>query len=139
MPHEAHIMSISESLLPLVLFVPLGAALAVLFGAPARRTSLGAAWFTLIFTVLMGLAYDKPFSYSMFQVIPALDLSFRVGLDGLSLMMVLLTSLVTLSAVWVSPRMEQGANGFYACLLFISAGCVGAFVSFDLFFFYAFH
>ena len=139
MPHDAHIMTISESLLPLVLFVPLGAALAVLFGAPARRTSMAAAWFTLIFSLLIGATYDKPYSYSMFQVIPALDLSFRIGLDGLSLMMVLLTSLVTLSAVWVSPRMEQGANGFYACVLFISAGCIGAFVSFDLFFFYAFH
>ena len=139
MPHEAHLMTIGESLLPLVLFLPLGAALAVLFGAPARRTSQWAAWATLIFALILGATYDQPYSYSMFQVIPALDLSFRVGLDGLSLMMVLLTSLVTLSAIWVSPRMEQGANGFYACLLFISAGAIGAFISFDLFFFYAFH
>ena len=139
MPHDAQIMSISESLLPLVLFVPLGAAVAVLCGAPARRTSMLAAWFNLIFTLLLGANYGKPVSYVMFPVIQALDLNFRVGLDGLSLMMVLLTSIVTLSAVWVSPRMEQGANGFYACLLFIAAGAIGAFVSFDLFFFYAFH
>ena len=139
MTYHAHIMTVGESLLPLVIFVPLGAALAVLFGAPARRTSLLAAWFTFLFALVLAAVYDRPFSYSMFEVIPALDLSFRLGLDGLSLMMVLLTSLVTLSAVWVSPRMEEGANGFYACLLFIAAGCMGAFVSFDLFFFYAFH
>ncbi len=134
-------MTISESLMPLVLLVPLGAALAVLFGAPARRTSMVAAWVNLIVTVLLGASYSLPFHYTMFQVVPALDLKFLVGLDGLSLMMVLLTSIVTLSAVWVAPKMEHdpGANGFYACLLFISAGCIGAFVSFDLFFFYAFH
>ncbi len=141
MPHETHIMTISESLMPLVLFVPLGAALAVLFGAPARRTSMTAAWFNLIFTLILGANYGKPFSFTMFQVIPALDLKFLVGFDGLSLMMVLLTSIVTLSAVWVAPKMEHdpGVNGFYACLLFIAAGCIGAFVSYDLFFFYAFH
>ena len=134
-------MSVSESLMPLVLFVPLGAALAVLLGAPARRTSMAAAWVNLIVTLLLGVSYGEPFHYTMFQVIPALDLKFLVGLDGLSLMMVLLTSIVTLSAVWVAPKMEHdpGANGFYACLLFIAAGCIGAFVSFDLFFFYAFH
>ncbi len=142
MPHDTQIMSIGESLLPLVLFVPLVAALAVLFGAPARRTSMIAAWFNVIFVGLLCadyLEYRKAFSYVMFPVIPALDLNFRLGLDGLSLMMVVLTSLVTLSAVWVSPKMEQGANGFYACLLFIAAGAIGAFISFDLFFFYAFH
>ncbi len=134
-------MSANESLMPLVLLIPLCAALAVLLGAPARRTSMLAAWANLIITLLLAASYTRPFHYTMFEVIPALDLKFLVGLDGLSLMMVLLTSIVTLSAVWVAPRMEHdpGANGFYSCLLFIAAGCVGAFVSFDLFFFYAFH
>ena len=134
-------MTVSESLMPLVLFVPLVAALAVLFGAPARRTSLAAAGLNLVITLLLGVTYVAPFHYTMFEVVPALDLKFLVGLDGLSLMMVLLTSIVTLSAVWVAPKMEHdpGANGFYACVLFIAVGCLGAFVSFDLFFFYAFH
>ncbi len=141
MPHETAIMTVSESLMPLVLLVPLGAALAVLLGAPARRTSMLAAWVNLVVTLLLAVSYTGPFHYTMFEVVPALDLKFLVGLDGLSLMMVLLTSIVTLSALWVAPKMERdpGANGFYACLLFIAAGCIGAFVSFDLFFFYAFH
>ena len=141
MPLAETVLTISESLLPLVLLVPLGAALAVLLGAPARRTAMAAAWFNLVFSLLLAGNYVKPFAYTMFDVIPALDLKFLIGLDGLSLMMVLLTSIVTLSAVWVAPQMEhgQGANGFYACLLFIAAGAIGAFISFDLFFFYAFH
>ena len=132
-------MSISESLLPLVLIVPLLAAVLVLLGAPARRTSLTAVALNLVLVLLQGAYYQGKFSYTVFEVMPALDLKFLVGLDGLSLMMVLLTAIVSLSAVWVTPRNQPGANAFYACLLFISAGAIGAFISFDLFFFYAFH
>ena len=132
-------MSISESLLPLVLLVPLLAAVLVLLGAPARRTSLTAVALNLVLVLLQSAYYQGKFSYTVFEVMPALDLKFLVGLDGLSLMMVLLTAIVSLSAVWVTPRNQPGANAFYACLLFISAGAIGAFISFDLFFFYAFH
>ncbi len=125
--------------MPLVLFVPLAAAVAVLFGAPARRVSLLAAGVNLIVALFLCAIYERPFSFTMFEVVPSLDLKCLVGLDGLSLMMVLLTTIVTLSAVWVTPKVDHGENAFYSCLLFISAGAVGAFVSFDLFFFYAFH
>ena len=53
--------------------------------------------------------------------------------------MLLLTGLVTLAAVWVTPKIERRDNLFYACVLLIAAGCAGAFASQDLFFFYAFH
>ena len=53
--------------------------------------------------------------------------------------MLLLTGIVTLAAVWVTPKIEKRENLFYACVLFISAGAAGAFASTDLFFFYAFH
>ena len=132
-------MPASESLLPLVLIVPLLAAVLVLLGAPARKTSLTAAALNLVLTLLQAASYHGKFSHTAFEVVPALDLKFLIGLDGLSLMMLLLTTIVTLSAVWVTPRNQTGANAFYACLLFISAGAIGAFISFDLFFFYAFH
>ncbi len=69
--------------------------------------------------------YERPFTFTMFEVVPSLDLKFLVGLDGLSLMMVLLTTMVTLSAVWVTPKIDHGENAFYACLLFIAAGALG--------------
>src|SRR5206468_7315463 len=61
------------------------------------------------------------------------------GIDGLSLIMVLLATIVTLAAVWFAGTVERYENAFYACLLFISSGAIGAFASLDLFFFYAFH
>jgi NADH-quinone oxidoreductase subunit M len=70
---------------------------------------------------------------------PEWHLSFTTGIDGLSLVMVLLATIVTLAAVWFTGKIERYENAFYACLLFISAGTIGAFASIDLFFFYAFH
>jgi len=69
-------------------------------------------------------------------------MAFFLGVDGLSLVMLLLTSIVALAAVWVAPRpekLERSPRLYYACLLFIVAGATGAFASLDLFFFYAFH
>src|SRR5439155_11464054 len=48
-------------------------------------------------------------------------------------------AIVTLAAVWFAGRIDKFENAFYACLLFISGGAIGAFASIDLFFFYAFH
>jgi len=74
-----------------------------------------------------------------FTISPEWGLSFTTGLDGLSLAMVLLAAIVTLAAVWFAGRIDKHENAFYACLLFISGGAIGAFASIDLFFFYAFH
>ena len=136
---EISAMPAGESLMPFILLVPLIAAVLVLLGAPARRTALAAAALNFVLVLVQCALYHGKFTYTLFEVIPSLDLKFLVGLDGLSLMMLLLTSIVTLSAVWVTPPVEHNENAFYSCLLFISAGAIGAFISFDLFFFYAFH
>ena len=74
-----------------------------------------------------------------FPLVPEWDLKFLIGIDGLSSTLLLLTSIVGLSAVWVSPTVEEGENRYYACILLIAGGAAGAFASLDLFFFYAFH
>ena len=55
------------------------------------------------------------------------------------MVLLLLATLVTFAAVWVTPQVDKSPGIFYACLLFISAGAIGAFASIDLFLFYAFH
>ena len=129
-------------LLFIVLF-PLAAALAILLGAPARKTALWAAGFLLGATLLAYLGFEG--GQRGFQMVTSYPISsdwkinFTLGIDGLSLMMILLTALVTLAAVWFTGEIAQHQNAFYACLLFIAAGALGAFASLDLFFFYAFH
>jgi NADH-quinone oxidoreductase subunit M len=129
-------------LLFIVLF-PLAAALAILLGAPARKTALWAAGFLLGATLLAYLGFEN--GQHGFQMVTSYPISsdwkinFTLGIDGLSLMMLVLTALVTLAAVWFTGEIAQHQNAFYACLLFIAAGALGAFASLDLFFFYAFH
>src|SRR4029077_4906545 len=74
-----------------------------------------------------------------FSISPDWRLCSTTGVDGLSLIMVLLASIVTVAAVWFAGAIERYENAFYACLLFISAGAIGAFASIDLFFLFAFH
>ena len=126
-----------------IVFCPIIAALVVLLGAPARQTSLAAAALTLLASSAAFVGFDgadKGFSYvTSLPISDEWRLSFTLGVDGLSLIMLLLTAIVTLAAVWFTPRIEKHEGAFYACLLFIAAGAIGAFASLDLFFFYAFH
>lgn len=130
---------------PLVflILVPVLAAGFIFLGSNPRVTALAAAAINLFFTLVLLAVYrpgtDAYQFVSSFPVIPSLNISFTLGADGLSLLMLLLATLVTLAAVAVAKTPEKNANWFYASLLFISAGGVGAFASIDLFFFYIFH
>ena len=130
-------------ILLLIVFCPLLAAMAVLAGAPARTTSLAASGVTLAASIAAFIGFDRSqqgFSYVTSLPISAeWRLNFTLGLDGLSLIMVLLTSIVLLAAIWFTGKIAEHEHAFYACLLFIAAGAIGAFASLDLFFFYAFH
>ena len=127
----------------LIIFSPLIAAVAILAGAPARITALAASIFTLGVTLVAVALFNA--SAHAFQDVVSVAISadwglkFTVGIDGLNLVMILLAALVTVAAVWFTGKIDEYENGFYACLLFISGGAIGAFASLDLFFFYAFH
>src|SRR2546428_12230588 len=125
------------------IFCPIIAAILIMVGAPARKTALAASVLTFGAAVFLLMSFDQEqhnFQHiTSFIISPEWHLSFTTGVDGLSLVMVLLATIVTLAAVWFTGTIERHENAFYACLLFISGGAIGAFASIDLFFFYAFH
>ncbi len=126
-----------------LIFCPIIAAMLIIVGAPARKLALGASLLMLAAAAVL-FAQFAPMerNFQFVRSLPILSdwhLSFTVGLDGLSLIMVLLAALVTLAAVWFTGTVDKHENAFYASLLFISGGAIGAFASLDLFFFYAFH
>src|SRR6266480_2939998 len=130
-------------MLLLVIFCPIVAAILIMAGAPARKTALVASVLTLAITLLL-LAFfqgsQRDFQHlTSFSLSPEWHLSFTTGVDGLSMVMVLLAAIVTMAAVWFTGEIDRHENAFYACLLLISGGAIGAFASIDLFFFYAFH
>ncbi len=64
-------------------------------------------------------------------------IGYRVGIDGLSVMMVLLSVIMMPLVVWGSWRsIDTKQRGFYALLLALKSGMLGVFVSLDLFMFY---
>src|SRR2546430_1526509 len=126
-----------------VIFCPIVAAVLTMIGAPARKTALAASVLTFAAAAFLFVSLrhsQGDFQYvTSFSISPEWRLSFTTGVDGLSVIMGLLASIVTLAAVWFAGNIEKYQNAFYACLLFISGGAIGAFASIDLFFFYAFH
>jgi NADH-quinone oxidoreductase subunit M len=122
---------------------PLVAAILIIVGVPARFTALVAAILNLIVAVVLFAEFDR--SVVGFQFISSVVVSsdwgihFAFGVDGLNLLMLLLAAAVTLAAIWFTGTIDDHESAFYACLLFISGGAIGAFASIDLFFFYAFH
>ena len=126
-----------------VIFCPIVAAILIMAGAPARKTALAASMLTLAITLfLLGSlpVWQGDYQHvTSFSISPDWHLSFTTGLDGLSMVMVLLAAIVTLAAVWFAGKIDRYENAFYGCLLLISGGAIGAFASIDLFFFYGFH
>src|SRR5246127_5693288 len=122
---------------------PLVAAILILFGFAPRRTAITGAVVGLISSLILFLGYDHTAGGYQFMsalpLVPAWDLKFYVGIDGLNATLLFLTSLVALAAAWMSPRNEENLHRYMACIMFIPAAAAGAFASLDLFFFYAFH
>jgi NADH-quinone oxidoreductase subunit M len=73
------------------------------------------------------------------QVLDFFTINFHIGVDGINLPLVLLTTIVSLSAIAVAPAEIKRAREFFICLLLVSAGALGAFLSLDVFFLYIAH
>jgi NADH-quinone oxidoreductase subunit M len=124
-------------MLLLILFAPLIAVALILFGAPARLTAIVACAIELIGTLFLFLNFDRNATGYQFVTAWNIDTTlgwrFALGADGLSLLMLLLTAIVSFSAIWFTAEISKNEGAFYSCLLLISAGAVGAFASIDLF------
>src|SRR5213079_278738 len=130
-------------MLLILVLCPIIAAILIIAGVPARLTALVAAISNLFVTLILLSRFDQVAAGFQFvsSIVVSADwrIHFAFGVDGLSLLMLLLATSVTVAAVWFTDKIENYERAFYSCLLFISAGAIGAFASIDLFFFYAFH
>lgn len=128
-----------------MVLLPIFACIAIAMGAPARRTALTTVIVNLGALLVLAAVMPRVQGYHFVSSIPCISLpnffeiNLTLGLDGLSLAMALLTTIVSVAAVAVSPAHIRRASEFYICLLLISSGALGAFLSLDLFFLYIFH
>lgn len=133
--------------IPLVGLLLVALAVALVPGDAAaqgrRARAIALATFVLEFVVSIGLWWSfDPVAAGWQAVvhvpwIPTWGISFSLGIDGISLVMILLTTLTMPLAVlssWTSVR--ERAPAFYALLLVMTTGMLGVFMALDLFLFY---
>ncbi|HXX63145.1 MAG TPA: proton-conducting transporter membrane subunit, partial [Bacteroidota bacterium] len=65
-------------------------------------------------------------------------IEYLLGIDGISVVMVLLTALISFIAVLSSWNIEKSVKGYFALFLLLDTGMMGVFVSLDFFLFYVF-
>lgn len=127
-------------MLAILVFLPVLAFAAILLGIPARLTAIGASAANLALGLVAAFSWRASCWSLSLPVLekPPLNLAFGFP-DGMSVIMVLLTVIVTMAAVLSGKAPEGREKLWYGSSLLISAGALGAFASTDLFFFYAFH
>lgn len=139
-------------LLSLVIFLPLLGviAIALLRGLGAPTIKWIAFLISLLtFAISIGLYYGFDSEIEGFQTnsqlyhnelwIPAIKASYHIGIDGISLWLVLLTTFLTplcILAAWNS--VEKGLSGFMMSLLALETGMLGVFCTLDLLLFFVF-
>ncbi len=142
---------ISENLLTILILLPVFGALATLGYALVWKQESSLRWITLGFTVLTfllslllildrgavsagGFYFEKNIPW-----IKAINTNYHVGIDGLSVWLVLLTTFIMpIAIISTWQAVEKRATAFYVFLLLLESAMIGVFVSLDLLVFYLF-
>ena len=126
-----------------LLVIPLVGALAVLSvpAGEAKKVALGVTLVEFLVSVPLWWTFQIGTAAMQFQHaypwIPGWGIYYRVGIDGISLLMVLLTTLTMPLAVLGSWNyIKDKLCPYYALLLVLTTGMLGVFVALDLFMFY---
>lgn len=138
-------------ILSLITFVPLAGAIVIGFvprerTAAIRRLALGTALLSFALSLLLlasfvpastgthGFEYQESFSW-----IPAFGIHYALGVDGLSLVLVVLTTLLSWISILASFRpIQDRVKEYMISFLILEVGMLGVFLALDLFLFYVF-
>ena len=133
-------------ILSLLIFLPVVGGVILL----AVRDARAARWIALVFS-LAELALSVPLLANFNSAVPhmqfgesmpwisAWNIHYKLGVDGISVLFVALTALLTVISIMVSwTAITDRVREFMVALLFLEAGMVGVFAALDLFLFYIF-
>src|SRR5690242_3708844 len=138
----------TDHLLSYVLFTPL-AGLAVLLLIPGQHKNAIRIWANLVALVGFAISLQLPGAFDKskpgFQLmeradwIPSLGAQYLIGIDGISLLLIMLTTLMGLISIFYSwPSIQDRVKEYYAMFLLLQTGMLGVFMSLDFFLFYVF-
>ncbi|MBH8562756.1 NADH-quinone oxidoreductase subunit M [Nostoc sp. CENA67] len=136
-------------MLSALILVPLfGAALigfwpSSISGKFARTLALVFASITFLWSVVIAIQFNPTQASQQFAEslswIDALGLNYNLGVDGLSLPLLVLNGLLTGIAIYSSDESLQRPKFYYSLILLLSAGVTGAFLAQDLLLFFLFY
>src|SRR3982751_6374283 len=137
-----------DHLLTIVLFSPSVAFVALLLIPGARRNAIrlwanAATFAVFLLSLLLAANFHAGRPGYQFEElvdwIPSIGAHYHVGLDGISLLLVLLTTLMSFLAVLCSwSAIQDRVKEYYAMFLLLETGMLGVFMSLDFFLFYIF-
>ena len=134
-------------LLSILLAVPVVGALIIMLlprgnAGLIKMIALGTAVVALLLSLPLYFSFRAEPGYQFGETyawIPSLNINYHLGIDGLSLFLVLLTTFLTAVSVLSSwTAVTEELKEYYALLLFLETAILGVFVSLDLFLFYVF-
>jgi NADH-quinone oxidoreductase subunit M len=137
-------------LLPLLTFFPLVGALIILFLKPEQKNAI--RWTAVIIAVIaLGISVwvlllfvpSNPGLQLVTNIpwieVAGFNITFQMGVDGVSILLILLTTLLTLISIVASwEPIKEGVKAYMVFFLMLESGMLGVFLSLDLFLFYIF-
>ena len=136
-----------STLLTWIIFLPLIGIPAVLLLPAAQKQAIRWAatiisGLTLLLGIQMLLQFDPGIAGMQMQHhlvwIRTFNIEYFVGVDGLSVLMIFLTVLISFIATIASWGIDKYVRGYFALLLLLETGMLGTFCSLDMFLFYVF-
>ncbi len=134
-------------ILSLITFLPLIGSILLLFlpKENGKAIKYGALLFTVL-TFLLSLVLLKGFDPSTFHFqkveylpwIPSAGINYRMGVDGISLWLIILTTFLTIIAAWFSFYIDKRVKNYFVFLLMLETAMLGVFTSLDMILFYTF-
>jgi NADH-quinone oxidoreductase subunit M len=107
-----------------------------------KWTSVGATVPPLLMAIWLFWNFDRSAMDFQFQQrapwIPSFNIEYFVGVDGVSITMVLLTALLCFLCIFASWGIDKGVKGYFALFLLLDTGMMGVFVALDFFLFFVF-
>ena len=136
-------------LLTLITFLPAAGAVIIMLFMKKEQTKAIKGFATAVavldFLISLPLWFQFDQSEAGFQFvekvswIPTIGVSYFVGIDGISVLLVLLTTLTMIVGVVCSfTAIEEREKEYYVCLLLLATGMLGTFIALDIFLFYVF-
>ena len=107
-----------------------------------KITAAVATGLQFLLTLVLWQNYDAGNGSMQFmeraEWIPSFNITYILGVDGLSLPMAILTALLCFIGVFVSWNINKAVKGYFALFLLLDTGIMGVFLSMDFFLFYIF-